>query len=130
MAAAGEAEIFAMHLAEDGAAGIEDAGDDGGVGVGDVAFERRGAVHHGNAGEADIVFERDGLAGELAARGTLDRGLDVPGVELVFFALGTVTRRPRVFHGGELIPRRLERGGGGVNFSVRRRTVWEPPFFL
>ena len=68
MAAAGETKILAMRFADDGAAGVEDAGDDGGVGVGDIAFERRGAVHHRHAGEADIVLERDRLAGELAAR--------------------------------------------------------------
>src|SRR5436309_156539 len=40
-AAAGEAEVLADGLAEDLAAGVEDAGDDGGVGLGDVALEDR-----------------------------------------------------------------------------------------
>ena len=68
VAAAGEAEILAMHLADDGGAGIEHAGHHGGVDVGHVAFERAGAVHHRHAGEADIVLQRHLLALELAAR--------------------------------------------------------------
>src|SRR6266568_6445908 len=90
MTAAGKAEILAMRLANDGAAGVKDARDDGGIDVGRVAFERRGTIHHGNAGQADIVLQRDGLAGELAARRALDRRLDVPGIVLVLLAFGTV----------------------------------------
>ena len=46
---------------------------DGGVDIRDIAFERRGAVHHRHAGEADIVLHRDRLALQLAARRALDR---------------------------------------------------------
>ncbi len=59
VAAAGKAEILAMGLADNGAAGIENAGDDRWRRVGHVAFQRRGAIHHGNAGEADIILERE-----------------------------------------------------------------------
>ena len=114
MAAAGKAEILAMRLADDGAAGVEDARDDGGIGIGHVAFERRGAVHHGNAGQADIVLERDRLAGELAARRALDRRLDVPGVVLVLVALGTVAGRSRIGHGRDVIRHGIDDVVGGV----------------
>ena len=41
VAAAGETEILALGLADDGAAGIENTGDDGRIDIGDVAFQRR-----------------------------------------------------------------------------------------
>src|SRR5260221_10204707 len=90
VAAAGEAEILTMDLADDGASGVQHASDDGRIDVGDIAFERRRTVHHGNAGERNVVLERYLLAGQLAAGGALDLGLDVPGVVLVLLALGAV----------------------------------------
>ena len=39
MAAAGQTEIFAMGLADDRAAGIEYAGDDGRIDIGHIAFQ-------------------------------------------------------------------------------------------
>ena len=56
MAAAGKTEILTMCLADDGAAGVENARDDGGVSLGCITLERRGAVHHGNTGQTDIVL--------------------------------------------------------------------------
>ena len=114
VAAAGEAEIFAMDLADDGAAGIEHAGDDGRIRIGRVAFEGRGAVHHGNAGEADVVLQRDGLAGKLAAGGALDLGLDVPGVVFVLLAFGAIARRARIFHRRDIVRHGVDRFVGGV----------------
>ena len=114
VAAAGEAEIFAMDLADDGAAGVEHAGDDGRIDIGDIAFERRGAVHHRHAGEADIVLERDRLAGELAARRALDLGLDVPGVVFVLLAFGAIARRARIFHRRDIVRHGVDRVVGGV----------------
>src|SRR5438105_9667298 len=96
VAAAGEAEIFAMDLAEDGAAGIEHASDDRRIGIGRITLERRGAVHHRHAREADVVLERDLLAGELAAGCALDLGLDVPSVILVLLAFGPIAGRARI----------------------------------
>ena len=124
VAAAGEAEIFAMRLADDGAAGVEHAGDDRRVGVGRVAFERRGAVHHRHARDADIVLDRDLLAGELAARRALDLGLDVPGVVFVLLAFRTIARRARIFHGRHIVGHRVDRvvGGDSSPAAVRRRT--------
>ena len=55
-------KYLAVRLAYDGAAGIENARDDGGVDVGNVALERRGAVHHRHAGQAHVVLEHDTLA--------------------------------------------------------------------
>ena len=45
-----EAEVLADRLADDRGAGVEQARDDGGVDVGHVTLERRGAVHHRHAG--------------------------------------------------------------------------------
>src|SRR5262249_40585889 len=98
VAAAREAEVLAVDLAHDGAAGVEHTRDDRGVDVGDVALEARGAVHHRHAGQADVVLERDALALELAARRALHLALVVPGVVLVLRALGTITGRAGILH--------------------------------
>src|SRR4029077_7312784 len=79
VAAARETERFRDGCAADRSAGIENAGHDGRVDIGDIAFHRRGAVHHRHAGKTYIVFKRDFLAPELARGGALDLGLDVPG---------------------------------------------------
>jgi hypothetical protein len=50
VAAARKAEIFAHRLADDRAAGVEDARRDGGVDIRYIAFHRRGPVHHRHAG--------------------------------------------------------------------------------
>src|SRR5882672_6423700 len=98
VAAAGEAEILTMDLADDGASSVQHAGDDGRIDIGDIAFERRRSVHHGNAGERDVVLESYLLARELAVGRALDLGLDVPGVELVLLALGAIARRAWILH--------------------------------
>src|SRR3954451_24508236 len=103
MAGAGETEIFTMRLADDGAAGIENARHDGGVDIGRVALQRGSAVHHGHAGDADIVLDRDLLAGELAAWRPLDLGLDVPGVVFVLLAFGTIAGCPRILYRRHII---------------------------
>jgi hypothetical protein len=56
MAPAREAVIFAVRLAYDGAAGIQDARDDGGIDVRRIAFQRGGTVHHWHACKADVIF--------------------------------------------------------------------------
>ena len=83
VAAAGQAKIFAMRLADDRAAGIENAGDDRRIDIRHVAFERRGAVHHRHAGEADIVLQDDALAGQRSVRGAAHFGLHRPGIERI-----------------------------------------------
>jgi hypothetical protein len=113
MAAAGQAEILAMRLADDGAAGIKDAGHDGGVDVRHVALERRRTVHHRHAGQHDVVLQHDGLALELAARGAFDRGLDVPGIVLVLVAGRAIARRARIFHPRQVV-------GHGIDDVVGR----------
>src|SRR6202035_3283039 len=86
----------------------------GGIGIGDVALQRRGAVHHGNAGETDVVLDGNGLAGQFAARRALDRGLDVPGVVFVLLAFRAVAGRPRIFHGRNIIRHGIDDVVGGV----------------
>ena len=59
-------KILAMRLADDRAAGIEDALHHRRVDVGDIAFQRRRTVHHRHAGQHDVVLQHHGLALELA----------------------------------------------------------------
>src|ERR1041384_3950647 len=96
VAAARQAEALADRLADDLAAGVEDAGDQGRVDVGHIAFERRRAVHHRQAGDADIVLDDDRLAGQRAARLALDRGLPGPGVEPVLVMARAIAAGPRI----------------------------------
>jgi hypothetical protein len=114
MAAAREAEILTMDLADDGASGVQHAGDDGRIDVGDITFERRCTVHHRNAGERDVVLESYLLAGQLTAGGSLDLSLDVPGVVLVLLALGAVARRARIFHCRDIVRHGVDRFVSGV----------------
>jgi len=97
VAATRKAKAFAIRLARDFTARVEDARDHRRVDVGHVALEHRSAVHHRHAGDADVVLDRDPLAAQRPARGALDRGLVVPRVQRVLVALGTVARRARVF---------------------------------
>ena len=98
MAAAREAVVLAMRLAEDRRPGVEEARHDGGVDLRHVALEDRGAVHHRHAGQHDVVLEGDRLALQPAVGRSLDPALVVPGVVFVFLALRPVARRSRVFH--------------------------------
>src|SRR5262249_61409673 len=113
VAPAGKAKVLAVSLADDRATGIEDARDDRGIDVGDVAHERRSAVHHRHTGQADVVLERDRLPGELAARHAFHGRLHVPRVVAVFGALRPVARRAWILHRGHVVRHR----GDGV---VRR----------
>src|SRR3984957_6255956 len=97
VAAAGKAETFAMRLALDDRASVEETRDDRGVDVGNIAFERGGAVHHRHAGDADIVFDGDRLALELAFRRALNIGLHVPGVERILLRTWPISRCARIF---------------------------------
>ena len=98
-----------MGLAGDLAAGVEDAGDDGGIDIGHVTLERRGAVHHRHPGEADVVLEHDPLARELAAGGAGDGRLHIPGVQRVLVGIGAMTRGARIGDLGNVVGQRIER---------------------
>jgi hypothetical protein len=84
VATTGKAEIFADRLADNRAAGVENARNDCRIDIRHVAFHCRGAIHHRHAGNAGIVLERDRLAFELAGGGTCDFRLDVPGTVPIF----------------------------------------------
>src|SRR5207237_6593223 len=79
VAAAGEAEVLADGLAQDRAAGVEDARDHGGVDLRRVALEHAGAVHHRDSGHADVVLDGHRLAREQAPGRALDLSPPVPG---------------------------------------------------
>src|SRR4029453_13515489 len=100
VAAAREAEVLAVHLARDGAARVQDAGDDRGVHVGAIAPGGGGAVHHRHAGQTHVFLQRDLLARELAGGRAADLRLVVPGVVLVLLALGAMAARAGVLHPG------------------------------
>jgi hypothetical protein len=108
VAAARKAKIFTDGFADDRAAGVEDAGRDGGVDLGDVAFEARGAVHHRHAGKADIVLERHELAVELARGGAGDLGLDVPRSVRIVLGRRAPARPARVGDRRQFIRRPVE----------------------
>ena len=103
VAAAREAEVLAHRLAEDGAAGVQNARHDGRIHVGHVALERRSAVHHRHSGDAHIVLDREPLAFELAAPRAFDRGLDVPRAVAVLLAAGAITGCARIFYRRQLL---------------------------
>ena len=86
-AAGTEATTQAVHhvLADDGATRLQDAGDHGGVEVGDEAFEGEGAKAHGHPGHRDVILEADALAGQDASGRAFDPALPGPRVERVFF---------------------------------------------
>ena len=98
VAAARETEKLAMRLADDRAAGIENARDDGCIDVGRIAFKRRCAVHHRYAGKTDIVLQRDALAFERARGGAAHLAFHIPGIERVFVRTGLIARRARILH--------------------------------
>jgi hypothetical protein len=111
VAAAGQAEVFAGGLAENGRSGIQQPGGDGGVVGGHEAFQRRGAVHHRHSGQRDVVLKRHGAASQLAGRGTLHFALVIPGIERIFFAV-------RAISGGAWVARRGDLVGQGVDEIV------------
>ena len=113
VAAAREAEVLAVHLAENRPAGVEDARDDGGVHVGYVALERRCSVHQGHAGQAHVVLEGDPLALQLARGRARDLALVVPGVVLVVRAHGAVARGARILDERHRVRHGLDRVIGG-----------------
>ena len=80
MAAAGQAEVFAVRLADDLRAGLQHACDHGRIDVRHVAFEQRRTVHHRHAGHHDAVLDGDSPAGERALRRPRDRRAHVPRV--------------------------------------------------
>ena len=99
VAAAGEREVRAGRLADDGGARVEQAGHDGGVDDGHVAFEGARAVHHRQTGHGDHVLDADLLAREGTCFGALDLGPPVPGVVGILVRVRPVTRGPRIGDG-------------------------------
>src|SRR5712691_190542 len=85
-AASAEATTQAVHdvLADDGAPLLQHPGDNGGVEVGDEAFEGKGAEAHGHPCHRNVVLVTDGLAGQQAVGRPLDAALPHPGVERIF----------------------------------------------
>src|SRR5262245_15908542 len=78
-----EAATQPVHhvLADDGAAGFQDARDHGGIEVGDEAVEGEGAVAHRHSGDRDVVLEAYRLALQRALGRSLDSALPHPGIE-------------------------------------------------
>ena len=113
MAAAGDAHAFADGLTEDSASGIEDAGDDGGVGVRDVALQHSGAVHHGDACDGNVVLDGYGFACQWAGIGAFDFAAPVPGVKGVVLGGGAVAGSSRVFDGQSGLRKLVEPFVGG-----------------
>src|SRR5215468_10329919 len=85
-----QAVILAMGLTNVSPAGIEDTLHHSGIDIWNIAFERRGTVHHRHTGEHDVVLQHHGLALQLSAGCPFDHTLDVPSIVLVFLALWTI----------------------------------------
>ena len=102
VATAGEGEVRAGRLADDGGARVEHAGHDGGIDGGHVAFEGARAVHHRHPGERDHVLDADLLARERARVSALDLGPPVPGVVGVLVRVRPVAGRARIGDGRPL----------------------------
>src|SRR5260221_13669978 len=62
VAAAGEAEVLAHGLPHNFAAGIQNAGDNGGIELRCVSLQHRGAIHHRHARHTHVVLDSDALA--------------------------------------------------------------------
>ena len=97
VAAGGERAILGGCLAGDGAAGIENAGNDGGVDVGNIAFQHPAAVHRRNAGDAHRVFDADIIAFENARLRALDVAAHIPAVIGIFLSGRPVAGVARIF---------------------------------
>src|SRR5215831_21149113 len=98
MAAARKTQVLADRLADDLAAGIEDARHDRRILVGDITFQHVGAIHHRDAGETNIVLDGDPLAAQLARRRSLNGALPIPGVEAILLSCWAVSCITRVLH--------------------------------
>ncbi len=113
-AGAGEAparrtEILAPRLADDGAAGIEDARHDGGVDLGDVTGKDRRAVHHRHPSDTGVVLDGDALASEFARWRARDFGDGAPGIVGVLAGDRGSARRAGIFHRRQLVGHRGQR---------------------
>src|ERR1700722_7988949 len=92
-----------MRLALYRCAGVQETRNDGGVDVGDIAFEGRRAVHHRHAGDADIVLDGDRFAFELAVRRALNVSLYVPGVKRILLGARPIPGSAWIFDDGNLV---------------------------
>ena len=106
------AEALTDRLAQDGAPGVQDAGHYGGIGIGNVALQDAGAVHHGDSGDADVVFDGDSPPRKQAAFRSLYFASPVPGPQGIVLRSGTIAGVSRVLH----LQRRL---GELIKASVR-----------
>jgi hypothetical protein len=124
MAATREAEALTDRLAQNGAAGVENSLDHGGVLIGHIAVQQRGAVLHGHAGDRDIVLDGHGPPDQRPTVGPLDPDPPGPGPEPVLLGPGGGPAVPRparlplglpelvepVIGGQEALDQRLEGG--------------------
>ena len=103
VAAAGQAEILAMGFAYDAAAGVQHPLRDRGVELRHIAFQGGSTVHHRHARQGNVVLENYLPPFQRPRLRTAYVGLDVPGVQLVFFGRRSATGSPRVFHLGHKV---------------------------
>src|SRR5215471_5612569 len=93
VAAAGEAEVLALGLSHNFAAGIQNAGDNGGIELRCVSLQHRGAIHHRHARDTHIVLDSDALACQNASRSAFDGAFLIPGVQRVLLSAGAIATR-------------------------------------
>src|SRR5438876_11912069 len=95
VAATGEAEVLTDGLPNNFAAGIQNAGDNGGIELRYVPLQYRRAIHHRHARDTNIVLDSDALARQDAGLIAFDRGVLIHGVQRVIISVrarATITR--------------------------------------
>ena len=107
VATARERHILAIRLAENGAAGIENAGNNGCIDIGDIALEEAAAVHHRHAGNADRVFDANLEALENSLARAFDFRAPVPCIIGVVLRLRALSRGARIFDLGLILGHRI-----------------------
>jgi hypothetical protein len=95
---AGKREIFGVRLADDGPAGIQDSGYDGGIDISRISVKHPRAIGERHARDARHVLQADLLASENTLGRTLDIATPQPGIEGIVLGLGLPARVALVFN--------------------------------
>jgi len=77
-------EEFTNRLSGDLSTGIEDTRDDCRVGLRDISFEKRSAIHHRYASDAHCILDDDSFAAKFATRSAFNVGFYQPCIIRIF----------------------------------------------
>jgi hypothetical protein len=119
---AGEGEVLAIGLADDGSAGVQYPRDDRGVDVGHEALQDARAVHHGQAGDAHRVLDGDVETLENALARSLDVAAPVPAVLRIVLRSRPPAGVAGIFHRQALLGQGLQETAG-IDRACGQRAV-------